>query len=113
MALHTADPGAGGGQTTSEASYPGYSREAVARDGTAWTVSDLIATLDVEVSFGEATGGTETVTHFSIGVSASGAGMVLYSGALVDAVGDPDSIEVTAGVRPIVKTGSTISFAAA
>ena len=30
-ALHTADPGAAGNQTTSEASYSGYARVAVAR----------------------------------------------------------------------------------
>jgi hypothetical protein len=37
--LHTADPGAGGDQTTNEATYTGYARLAAVRDGTVWTVS--------------------------------------------------------------------------
>ena len=31
LSLHTADPGAGGSQTTSEAAYGGYARQPVAR----------------------------------------------------------------------------------
>lgn len=39
VSLHTSDPGAGGSQTTNEATYTSYARVAVTRDGTAWTVS--------------------------------------------------------------------------
>ena len=38
VSLHTADP-AGGNQTTSEATYTGYARVAVARTAVAWTVA--------------------------------------------------------------------------
>ena len=39
VALHTADPGDAGTQSTSEASYTGYARVAVARTAGGWTVS--------------------------------------------------------------------------
>lgn len=39
MALHTADPGEAGNQTTSEISYTGYTRLAVLRTGAGWTVT--------------------------------------------------------------------------
>lgn len=39
VSLHTADPGASGDQTTNECAYTSYARVAVARSGSAWTVS--------------------------------------------------------------------------
>lgn len=39
VALHTADPGEGGTQTTNETAYTGYARVAVARTTGGWTVS--------------------------------------------------------------------------
>lgn len=84
VALHTADPSAGN-QSTSEVSYTGYARVAVTRaDNTAWTVSTNTAQNAGVVAFGQATSGSFpiTATHFSIGLSASGAGQIVYSGAL-------------------------------
>ena len=40
VSLHTADPGEAGSQTTSEATYTGYARVAVARSGSGWTVTN-------------------------------------------------------------------------
>src|SRR6185312_1442143 len=59
LSLHTADPGAGGSQTTSEAAYTSYAREAVARTSAGFTVSGSSVTLAAAVSFTEATGGSE------------------------------------------------------
>jgi hypothetical protein len=82
VALHTADPGEGGGQTTSEATYTGYAREAVSRDAGGWALSGNQASNAAEITFGECAGGAETLTHFSIGQAASGASQVIYRGAL-------------------------------
>lgn len=85
VALHTADPGEAGTQATSEASYTGYARVAVARSGAGWTVSGTAPTQVVNaatVTFGTSTVGTPTITHFSVGYETSGATKILVSGAL-------------------------------
>ena len=38
-ALHTADPGTAGDQTTSECTYTSYARVAVSRDASGWSIS--------------------------------------------------------------------------
>jgi hypothetical protein len=80
--LHTADPGDAGDQTTSECAYTSYARVAVARSGVGWTIVGNQATNAAKIEFPTCTGGTETATHFSIGLTASGAGQILYSGEL-------------------------------
>lgn len=81
-ALHTADPGNAGNQTTNEAAYGSYARQAIARDNTGFTVSGQSASLAATVSFPACTSGTETETHFSVGTALSGAGKILYSGPI-------------------------------
>ena len=84
VALHTGDPGEGGSQTTSECAYGAYARVAVTRasDGSGWTVSGNQVQNTAVINFPECTSGSETVTHFSIGTVTSGAGQILYKGAL-------------------------------
>lgn len=82
LALHTGDPGEGGSQASSEANYTSYSRVTVARSGVGWTVSGNTASNAALLQFPQCTGGSSTVTHVSIGTAASGAGQILYSGAL-------------------------------
>jgi hypothetical protein len=82
IALHTADPGAGGSQTTSEASYTGYLRVAVARTSGGFTVTVNVVTNTAEVAFPISTSGPQTVTWFSIGTASSGAGKILLRGQL-------------------------------
>lgn len=82
VALHTGDPGEAGSQTTSEATYTSYARVTVARSGAGWTVSGNTATNAALIQFPQCTGGSNTITYVSIGTAASGAGQVLYSGAL-------------------------------
>jgi hypothetical protein len=82
VALHTADPGEGGDQTTSEAAYTGYARVAVARDAGGWALSGNQASNAAEVTFPECTGGSETLTHFSVGLAASSASQIIYKGPL-------------------------------
>jgi len=83
VALHTADPGEAGSQTTSEATYTSYARVTVARTTGGWTAPSGGATSNAAlVQFPQCTGGTNTITHVSIGTASSGAGQILYSGAL-------------------------------
>ncbi len=94
VALHTADPGEAGNQGTSEATYTGYARVAVARSGAGWTVVDNGVTNTAEISFGEATAGSETITHFSVGTSSAGAGKILYKGTITP------NLAVSNGITP-------------
>ena len=99
VSLHTGDPGEAGSQTTSEATYGDYARVAVARTAGGWTVSTNTVVNAAAVTFPEATSGTETLTHFGIGTLTSGAGVLLYSGALTA------SLNVTTGVQPQFNAG--------
>ena len=104
LALHTADPGEAGDQTTSEISYTGYTRLAVLRTAGGWTVTANSVSPVADVLFPEMTGGVGgTATHASIGTAASGAGKVLYKGALTP------TITVALGVSPRIKNTSTIT----
>jgi hypothetical protein len=82
ISLHTADPGEAGSQTTSEATYTSYARVAVARSGSGWTVSGNQASNAALIQFPQCTGGSSVVTHVAIGTASSGAGQILYKGAL-------------------------------
>lgn len=82
ISLHTGDPGEGGAQNTTECAYTSYARVSVARSGAGWTVSGNNASNAAAVTFPTATGGSETASHFGIGTASSGAGVLLFSGAL-------------------------------
>jgi hypothetical protein len=99
VALHTADPGEAGDQTTSEAAYTSYARVAVARTSGGWTVTTNSVSPVATISFPAATGGSETETHFSVGTAHTGTGKILYSGAI------SPTIAVANGVTPQLTTG--------
>lgn len=104
VSLHTADPGEAGDQSTSEISYTGYARVAVARSGAGWTVTGNSVSPAANIDFGQMTGGAGgTITHFGVGASSSGAGKLLYKGTYTP------NIAVTNGVAPRITTASTIS----
>lgn len=104
LALHTADPGESGTQTTSEVSYTGYARVAVARTSGGWTVTANSVSPTAAIEFGEMTSGTPgTATHASIGTASSGGGKILYKGAL------SPSVAYNVGVVPRLRTTSTIT----
>lgn len=106
VSLHTADPGEGGSQTTSEATYTSYARVAVVRTSSGWTVSSGTVTNTATVSFPACTGGSNTITHFAVGTASSGAGSLIVSGALTS------SLAVSSGITPSFSagTGVTISW---
>ena len=103
ISLHTADPDEAGSQTTSECAYTSYARVAIARSGALWTVTDNSASPTSEISFPQATGGSETATHFAVGTSISGTGKVLYSGTVTP------NIVISSGTTPKLTTASTIT----
>lgn len=83
VSLHTADPGETGTQSTSETAYTGYARLAVARSGAGWTVSGNTASNAAVLTWGTCTASPgAAITHFGIGTDSSGAGNLLFSGAL-------------------------------
>lgn len=104
VALHTADPGEAGNQSTSEIAYTGYARVAVARSGAGWSRSGNTITPVANIGFGAMTAGAGgTVTNFSVGTLSSGAGMILYKGAVTP------NIVVTNGVTPLLTTATNIT----
>jgi hypothetical protein len=94
VSLHTGDPGEAGDQETNECAYTSYARVAVARSGAGWTVSGNAVTNAALVQFPQCTGSSETATHFAIGTASSGAGKVLYKGAL------SASLAISSGIQP-------------
>lgn len=83
LGLYTADPGAGGSQTTNEAGYTGYARQAVARTSGGFTVSTVNVTLTSAVSFpAAAVSDTDVLMFWAVGTDVSGAGKILYSGPI-------------------------------
>lgn len=102
LALHTADPGDSGSQTTNEATFTSYARVAVSRSGTGWTVSNPTATNAALIQFPTCTGGSNTITHVSIGTASSGAGQILVSGAL------NSSLSVSSGIQAQFSSGALV-----
>jgi hypothetical protein len=108
VALHTADPGAGGTLSTNEAAYPGYARLAVPRTSAGWTVTGATANPASNLTFNAATSGTETENWFSIGIptggtTCTGALTIMYRGSITPA------LTITGGISPQLTTGTAIN----
>ena len=104
IGLCTADPGEAGTQSTNEATYTGYARVAVARTSAAWGVTNGVASNLAVITFPACTGGSNTITHFSIGTSLSGTGYLLYKGALTGSLAVSNLIEPTFPASAITVT---------
>lgn len=102
VSLHTGDPGEGGDQTTSEATYGSYARVAVARSGSGWTVSGNQASNAAIVQFPQCSSSSDTITHVAVGAAASSTGKLLYSGAL------SSSLAVSTGIQPQFAIGALV-----
>ena len=103
VALHTADPGEAGVQTTSEVAYTGYARVPVARSVAGWVVTGGQVVPAADISFPAASGGTASATHFSVGTALSGAGKVLYKGPATP------TISIATGVTPRLLAATNIN----
>lgn len=106
VALHTADPGEAGDQTSSEATYTSYARATVARTTGGWTISGTAPTIAGNaaiVAFPACTGGTNTITYVSVGVAVSSASKILYSGAITTPA---SGLAVSTGITPSFAIGA-------
>jgi hypothetical protein len=103
VALHTADPGDSGSQTTSEIAYTSYARVAVARTTGGWTVTGNSVSPVADITFPAGTGGSGTATHWSVGTASSGAGKILYKGAI------SPTIVCGNGITPRLTTATAIT----
>jgi len=103
---HTGAVGLGGTAVTSELTYTGYARVALTRSssGAFSAASAAASSNSALIQFGLCTGGTlpETMTHVSIVDTASGAGNVIYTGALVS------SLVININTRPEFDAGTLV-----
>lgn len=103
VSLHTSDPGEAGDQTTNEVAYTSYARVAVARTSSGWTITGNAAALDADVTFPAGTGGSGTATNWGLGTASSGAGFLLYKGAI------SPNIVCGDGVTPQLAAGTIVT----
>ncbi len=103
VSLHTADPTDTGSQTASEATYGAYARVSVTRTAGGWAVTGGVASPVADITFPQATSGSNTITHAMVGTLATGAGVHLFSGTVTP------NITVTTNVTPRLTTASTIT----
>lgn len=103
LSLHTADPGEAGDQTTSEIAYTSYARVAVARTTGGFTVATNVGTLAANAVFPAGTGGSGTAGFWGLGTAASGAGVLLYKGAI------SPTIVCGSGVTPTLNAGTLVT----
>lgn len=104
--LHAADPGEAGDQTTNEIAYTSYGRVAKARSSGQFLVSGTDPTqvfAVTDIVFPAGTGGSGTATHWGLGTSSAGAGMLLYCGAI------SPSIVCGSGVTPSLTAGQCVT----
>ena len=101
ISLHTADPGETGSQTTSETAYTNYARVGITRASGAggWTVSTNNGSNTSVVTFATCGVTGATITHFGVGTASSGAGTLLFKGALTS------SLAVSNGITPSFAAG--------
>jgi hypothetical protein len=103
IAAHTADPGDSGTMSTSEATYTSYARGTIARSGSGFTRTGNSVSPNALFSFAAATGGTNTLTHFSTGKTGGGAAAILHAGTITP------NITATSGVTPQLTTATAIT----
>lgn len=103
LSLHTADPGEAGDQTTSEVTYTSYARVAVARTSGGLTVSTNTMSLAANAVFPAGTGGSGTAAYWGLGTASSGAGVLLYKGAI------SPTIATGNGVTPTLTAGTIVT----
>lgn len=103
IALHTATPGVAGTQLTNEATYTSYARVAVTA-ATGFTAAAAASSSNTaSIPFPQCTGGTNTITFVSVGTASSGAGQVIYFGALTS------SLAVANLILPLFSIGALVA----
>lgn len=103
LSLHSADPIAGT-QATSEATYTGYTREAVVRTSSGFTVTANAATLASNVNFPAGTGGSDTITNFGLGVAATSTTALITTGTVTP------NITTGSGITPQLTSATSFTL---
>lgn len=104
VGLHTSDPGDSGTQASNETSYGGYARIATDRTTAMWHAASGSVSPTASITFPTATSTTtHTITHFTVGLSSSGAGTVFYNGTVTP------NINIAQNVTPSLTTASAIT----
>lgn len=99
VALHTAAPSTSV-QSSNEATYTSYARVSVSRSGTGWSApSGGELSNFALIQFPECTGGSNTITHVSVGVG----GTIIHYGALAA------SRAISAGIQPQFAASALVS----
>lgn len=112
VALHAADPGDAGTQSTSEVNYVSYARVNVARTSGGWTVTANSVSPVANIDFPAGTGGgspdVAIASFFSTGKTSTspdvGTTAILWSGSV------SPTITTGNGVTPRLTTASTITL---
>lgn len=99
VALATAEYVEGDTADSSECAYTSYARVAVARTSGGWTVAAGACENAGAITFPQATGGSETGSHFCITVASSGASKILYKEAL------DSTLAISNGITPSFPAG--------
>ena len=102
IALYTADPGEAGTATTNEAAYGSYARVTVTAATGFNAASGGSSDNTGLIQFPECTSGSETITHVAIVTTVSGAGQIIYSGALTA------SRAISTGIQPQFAIGALV-----
>lgn len=105
LSLHTAEPGVDGDQSTDECAYTSYARAEVGRSSGDWDIVDNAVALAAVQTFPECTGvaDNEVATHAGIGTASSGAGKLLWYGAI------SPNISISNGIAPQLGTGTVLT----
>lgn len=105
VALHTADPGGAGNQSTNECAYTNYARQSIGRNDTDIDVTANVMSFNVNVPFpAGVSGDNETITHVSVGVALGGATKIIAYGPY-----SPNQT-VAEGVTPRVTDATTLTL---
>lgn len=81
LALYTADPDETGTAVTNETAYTNYARQTITK-ATAWADGGSSFTNADLIQFPQCGASGATLTHVALVTTASGAGQIIYSGAL-------------------------------
>lgn len=103
IALYTSSPGVGGTATTNEAAYGSYARVSVTASTGFTAASGASSSNTGLIQFPECTSGSETITHVAIVTTSSGAGQILYFGALTA------SRSISTGIQPQFAIGALVA----
>ena len=105
LSLHNSTgPGTGGSQSTNETAYTNYARVAVVRTSSGWTVSTNTASNTALVQFPQCGVTGDTLTYVAIGTASSGAGEILWEGALSSSLAVSNLIQPQFAASALVVT---------